>query len=83
MVVPATLVVLTGTTPNPRDVFESTAGKTPVAVNDAVSGLFEALVVTVRLPAGPAPRTVGVKVTDIPQKEFAAKVLPHVVPETA
>ena len=64
---PAALVVLTTTLPRSNAVDDSAVGVTPVPDSDAVSGLFEALVVTVSVPAGAAPWAVGVMTADMVQ----------------
>ena len=61
------------------EVGESSTGGIPVAVSDAVSGLLEAFVVTVRVPAGAKPRAAGVTFSTMVQFDSAATVrLRHV-----
>ena len=59
------LVVPTGTLPKAREVAESEVGATPAALNGTDTGLFDALLVIVRVPAGVAPGAVGVTLTRI------------------
>ena len=70
------LGLLSPTLPKLSDVGDKVAGKTPVPVNAAVWGLFEAVSVTfrvaVRVPAAP-----GVKVTEIVHWDFAARLPPQ------
>ena len=79
----AALVVFTATLPKAPEAGVNVAGFTPVPVSAAVSGLFAALVVTVKEVAGTAPRADGVNVTRIVQLALAASVVVHVPPETA
>lgn len=59
--------------PNAKVAGDNTAGSTPVPVREAVWGEFEALSLTVRVPAR-LPDTEGVKVTEMVQFAPAAKV---------
>lgn len=66
------LTVFTATLPNATEDADSAVGFTPVAESVAVSGLFGALVVTVRVLAGAGPSAVGVTVIMMAQVVCAA-----------
>src|ERR1700722_7436965 len=79
LTVKSVLVVPSTTLPKFTAVGESAVGAMPVPVSATVRGLFDALVVIVSEPAGTAPKAVGVRVTEMLQVEFPARVLPQVV----
>lgn len=66
----AALVVFTNWLPKASDVGDRSAEVTPVPVNCAVCGEFDALSLTVSVPAR-EPRAVGVKVIEMVQLVFA------------
>lgn len=70
----AALIIFTDWAPNEIDEGDKPAGTTPLPVNFAVWGEFEALSLTVSVPVR-APRTEGVNVTEMVQLSFTANVL--------
>jgi hypothetical protein len=79
----ATLVVPTGTLPKFSAGGAIAVGVAPVALNATERGLFDALADIVSVPAGTAPKAVGVTVIDMAQVTPEASELPHVLLEIA
>ena len=73
------LVVPCTTLPKFTVVGPNVVGEMPVPESVAVSGLFEALLATVKVPAGAAPSAIGVKVAVIAQLALGASTTPQVV----
>jgi hypothetical protein len=77
----ATLVVPTATLPKFSAGGVIAVGVVPVALKATERGLFDALADIVSVPAGTAPKAVGVTVIEMAQVAPEASEDPHVLPE--